>query len=69
MTPFLDKMIRSGATLATALGRGWERIKRFFPSNEEVARRATERLKTIERKEMEAERIDRLTNPSNYQGK
>jgi len=69
MIPFLDKMLRSGATLATALGRGWERIKRFFPSPEEVARRAAERSKTLERREMEAERIDRLTNPSNYQGK
>jgi hypothetical protein len=69
MTPFLDKMLRSGATIATALDRGWERIKRFFPSNEEVARRAAEKLETLERREMEAERIDRLTNPSNYQGK
>jgi hypothetical protein len=69
MTSFLDKMLRSGAAIPTLLGRAWARIKRFFLSKEEVARCAAEGLKTLQRKEMEAERIDRLTNPRNYQGK
>ena len=69
MTPFLDKMLRAGATIATVLGRVWERTKWFFPSKNEVARRAAGKLETLRIKEMEAERIDRLTNPHNYQGK
>ena len=69
MTPFLDQVRRAGVIVATALGRVWEKIKRFFPSKEEVARRDAGRLETLKRKEMETERIDRLTNPHNYQGK
>lgn len=69
MTPILDKMLRSGTTIAIVLARAWERIKQFFPSKEEAAKHDAERLKTLQGKEMEAERIDRLTNPRNYQGK
>ncbi|MCI0534395.1 MAG: hypothetical protein L0Z50_04130 [Verrucomicrobiales bacterium] len=47
-------------------GKGIERI---FHSKTEVARPAAGRFETLKLKEMEAERIDRLTNPSNYQGK
>ena len=69
MTPFLDKILRAGGTIATALARFRDRTELMFLSKREYARRASGRFETLKRKEMEAERIDRLRNPSNYQGR
>ena len=69
MTPFRDKMLRAGGTIATALARFREKTELVFLSKRENARRASGRFETLKRKEMEAERIDRLRNPSNYQGR
>jgi hypothetical protein len=69
MTPLLDKMLRAGGTIATALARFWERTERLFLSKREGARRASGRFETLKRKAAEAARIDRLRNPSNYQGR
>jgi len=69
MTPFFEKMLRFYVTIATVLGRVRERIELVFSSKKEVARRTVEKFETLHRKEMEAERIDRLVNPRDYQGK
>jgi len=69
MTPFLEKMFRAGGTIATALARFRERVELIFLSKRENARRAAGRLEALKRQEMEAERIDRLRNPGNYQGR
>jgi hypothetical protein len=69
MTPFLDKILRAGGKIATVLARFRERTELIFLSKRENARRASGRFETLKRKEMEAERIDRLKNPSNYQGR
>jgi len=69
MTPFLHRVLRTRAMVATVLRRLWERIELPFLSKDEVARRASGKFETLKRKDREAERIDRLTNPRNYQGK
>jgi hypothetical protein len=69
MTPFLEKMFRAGGNVAIALARFRRRVEPVFLSKREVARRAAGTLEALKRKEMEAERIDRLRNPSNYQGR
>jgi len=69
MTPFLDKILRAGGTIVAALARFRKRTELIFLSRRENARRASGRLEALKRKEMEAERIDRLRNPSNYQGR
>jgi hypothetical protein len=61
MTTFLHKLLRAGVTMAAGLGRILKRSGRLFLTKDQVARRASE--------EMEAERLDRLRNPSNYQGR
>ena len=69
MTAFLDKLLRAGKSLATALLRLREKAALIFLSQRENAKRAFGKLETRKRKEMEAERIDRLRNPRNYQGR
>lgn len=69
MTPFFQKLLRAGVNIETVIKRVRERIGRLFRSKAEVARRPFGRLETRERREMEAERLDRLRNPSDYQGK
>jgi hypothetical protein len=69
MTPLLEKILRAGRAIATALARFLERTELIFLSKRENARRASGRVETLKRKEMEAERLDRLRNPSNYQGR
>jgi hypothetical protein len=59
MTPFLDKILQAGGAVATAMARFWGRS----------GRRASLRIETLKRNELEAERIDRLRNPRNYQGR
>jgi len=69
MTQFLHRLHRTRLIAAAALGRLWERIESPFLSQAEVARRASGKTETLKRKELEAERIDRLRNPRNYQGR
>jgi hypothetical protein len=69
MTPLLDKIFRAGGTIATALARFRKRTELIFLSKRENARRISGRFEALKRKEMEAERLDRLRNPRNYQGK
>ena len=61
MTTFFHKVLRAGVTVAAGLGRVLKRTGRLFLSKDQIARRASD--------EMEAERLDRLRNPSNYQGR
>jgi hypothetical protein len=69
MNPFVANLRRAGVLFVTVLARGWEGVKQLFSSKAEVARRASGRLDLLQRKQKEAERIDRLTNPRNYQGR
>ena len=69
MTPFLQKLLRTGVKIETVIKRVWERIARLFLSQAEEARRVSGRFEALKRREMEAERLDRLRNPSDYQGK
>jgi hypothetical protein len=62
-------VLRVRLIVATVLCRVWERIELPFLFKDEVAWRASGKLETRKRKDLEAERIDRLTNPRNYQGK
>jgi hypothetical protein len=65
---FLEKILGAGRTIATALARFRDRTALIFPSKTAHAR-ASLRLETRKRKELEAERLDRLRNPSDYQGR
>jgi len=69
MTPFLEKILRAFGTTVTALARVRERIGAAFLSKTENARRASGRSEALKREVMEAERLDRLRHPSNYQGR
>jgi len=69
MNPFLHGIHRTRLIATTALGRLWERIESPFLSKAEVARRASGKIERLKRKDLEAERIDRLRNPRNYQGR
>jgi len=59
MTPFLDKILQAGGAVAMSMARFWGRS----------GRRTSLRIETLKRNELEAERIDRLRNPRNYQGR
>ena len=69
MTPLFDKILHARKSLAAALLRLREKAALIFLSQRENAKRAFGKLETRKRKEMEAERIDRLRNPRNYQGR
>jgi len=61
MTAFLLKVLVVLVTIVAGLVRGLKRFGMLFLSKEQMARRAAE--------EVEAERLDRLRNPSSYQGR
>ena len=69
MTPLVEKMLRVGVGIETMLKRAWRGIERVFLSKAEVARRDTGRFETLKRREMETERLDRIRNPHDYEGK
>lgn len=69
MTPLLRKVLHVGVIVAAVFQRVWESIELLFRSKAQLARRATGRFEALKRKEMEIERLDRLRNPSNYQGR
>ena len=68
-TTMLPTLIRSALNLLPALARGWDKVELFFLSKAGADQRTSERFAALQRKEMEAERLDRLRNPSNYQGR
>ena len=69
MTPFLNKLLRAGGIIAAALARFRKGAELIFLSKRENARRASGRSETLKGEEQEAERLDRLRNPRNYQGR
>jgi hypothetical protein len=69
MTRLFDKILRAIGKSATALSRFRQATGLIFLSKRENARRALGRVETLQREEKEAERIDRLRNPSHYQGR
>jgi hypothetical protein len=66
MIPILDRILRPGGRVARTLARFRERTELFFHSRRENTSRASARSEALNRKEIEAERIDRLRNPSDY---
>ena len=69
MTPFQKKMLRAGVNIEAVTRRAWEGVGRLFLSKAAAAQRASGRFEALKRRELEAERLDRLRNPGNYQGK
>ncbi len=69
MTPFQKKMLRAGVQVEAVTRRAWEGIGRLFVSKTAVAPRASGKFAGLQRRELEAERLDRLRNPRDYQGK
>jgi hypothetical protein len=64
-----NKRFRIPAIVAAAMERLQNRMARIFLSKGENDRRAVRRAIGIEQKVTEAERLDRLRNPSRYQGR
>ncbi len=69
MTTFHQRVLRAGVIVAAVIRRVGEGLQRLFLSKTEVARRAAEKFETLARQKMETERLDRLRNPRNYQGR
>jgi hypothetical protein len=69
MTSLWNKIFGPNGIIARALMRLQQALARMFFSRRAQALRASDRCKTLRRKEDEAERIDRLRNPSHYQGR
>jgi hypothetical protein len=69
MTPFLQKALHVGVIVTALFQRVWESLERIFCSKARLAQRATGRFEALKRREMEIERLDRLRNPGNYQGR
>ena len=65
----MNTLIRLAANFLAALARTWDRVQLFFLSKAGAERRASQRFATLHQREMEAERLDRLRNPSDYQGR
>ena len=69
MTPLFRKLLHIGVILAAVVQRLWEGIAQLFHSKAQLAQRATGRFEALKRKEMELDRLDRLRNPADYQGR
>jgi len=69
MTPYFEKIFRAGGTIATALARFRKSAGLTSLSKNENTMRTSVSLATRDRKVKEAERLDRLRNPRNYQGR
>lgn len=69
MTPFLRSALHLGVNGMAVLARIWERIERILCSKATLAQRSAERFEALRRREFEVERLDRLRNPSDYQGR
>ena len=64
-----DVLMINKRTIVIVLKRAWRRIEFLFLSKHEIARRSSVLRETLSRKEVETERLDRLRNPRNYQGR
>ncbi|MEY2409458.1 MAG: hypothetical protein QOF48_2128 [Verrucomicrobiota bacterium] len=69
MTPIFQKLLGAGVQLEALIRRTAHGIGGLFVSKAETARRASGRFEALQRRELEAERLDRLRNPRNYEGK
>ena len=69
MIPFLEKIFGHGGAIATALGRFRKRASHALVSKDQNPMRESAGLSTPDWKAKEAERLDRLRNPRNYQGR
>jgi hypothetical protein len=64
-----NKLFRAGAILAAAIEGFQKRLERIFLSKSANERCAARRALKLQRTTSEAERLDRLRNPSRYQGR
>ena len=62
-------LIRATVNLLAVLARGWDKVELFFLSKAGADQRTSERFAALKRREMEVERLDRLRNPRDYQGR
>ena len=62
-------LIRLAVNFVAALARGWDRVQLLFLSKGGADKRNSERFATFEQRQKEAERLDRLRNPRDYQGR
>ena len=69
MTPFFRTVLHAGVIASTLMEEVWERVELLFCSKAEATKRASRKVNALKRKEMEVERLDRLRNPSRYQGR
>ena len=69
MTSFQQKLLRAGVNIEAVARRVWDIVGRLFLSKAAVARRASGQFEALKRKEQEAERLDRLRNPRDYEGR
>ena len=65
----IHAFIRAVVQCFAAAGRGWGKVRVLFVSGFGSDNPSTDKPATREQREVEAERIDRLRNPSNYEGK
>ena len=64
-----DVLMINKRTIVIVLKRAWRAIEFLFLSKHEIARRSSVLRETLNRKEVETERLDRLRNPRDYQGR
>lgn len=69
MMPRQPKLLRIAVWTEATIRRVYEGIGRPFLSKTEAERRAGGRFESWKRREVEAERLDRLRHPSDYQGR
>ena len=65
----LGELIRAARVWWRLLERGVDGIRRLFLSKSGVNKRIAARVATMKKRELEAERLDRLRNPRDYQGR
>ena len=65
----LHALFRAVARFFAALTRGWAKVRLLFLSGSGAEKRASGKFATLQEREMEAERLDRLRNPGDYQGR
>jgi hypothetical protein len=66
---FMHSILQVSQFIAAWVRRAWAKIERLVGSNTGLARRASEKCQALKRRAKETERIDRLRNPSDYQGR
>ena len=64
-----SKLTQCIVNLQAALAQGWDKVQLFFLTKAGANRRNSERVAALQLKASEAERLDRLRNPSDYQGR